>query len=71
MDLLLPSAVVKVSCTELEQRITTFVSRVGPDALLAGRRARAVCYAPAYTIQGGTSAILRNIIGERVLGLPR
>jgi alkylation response protein AidB-like acyl-CoA dehydrogenase len=32
---------------------------------------RGVCYAPAYTIQGGTNNVLRNIIGERVLGLPR
>jgi alkylation response protein AidB-like acyl-CoA dehydrogenase len=39
--------------------------------MLAGRVARALCYAPAYTIQGGTSSILRNVIGERLLGLPR
>jgi alkylation response protein AidB-like acyl-CoA dehydrogenase len=39
--------------------------------MLASRAARAVCYAPAYTIQGGTSQVLRNVIAERLLGLPR
>ncbi len=38
---------------------------------LAARIARNGCYAPAYTIMGGTSEILRTVIGERVLGLPR
>jgi alkylation response protein AidB-like acyl-CoA dehydrogenase len=66
------SAVTKTWCTELEQRIAGFcAATLGPDALLAGRVARGVCYAPAYTIMGGTTQILRNIIGERVLGLPR
>jgi alkylation response protein AidB-like acyl-CoA dehydrogenase len=41
------------------------------DATLWGRCARAFCYFPAYTIMGGTSNVLRNIIGERLLGLPR
>ena len=35
------------------------------------RVARNICYAPAYTIMGGTTNILRNILAERVLGLPR
>jgi alkylation response protein AidB-like acyl-CoA dehydrogenase len=39
--------------------------------MLANRVSRNLCYAPAYTIMGGTTLILRNIIGDRVLGLPR
>ena len=35
------------------------------------RVSRNVAYAPAYTIMGGTTQILRNILGERTLGLPR
>jgi alkylation response protein AidB-like acyl-CoA dehydrogenase len=74
------SAATKVFCTEFEQRLADFCAKVlGPDALLWGdgdsnlgaRTARNVCYAPGYTIMGGTSNILRNILGERVLGLPR
>jgi alkylation response protein AidB-like acyl-CoA dehydrogenase len=71
------SAVTKTYCTELEQRIATFCAAVlGPYATLAGpelggRVSRNVAYAPAYTIMGGTTQILRNIIGDRILGLPR
>jgi alkylation response protein AidB-like acyl-CoA dehydrogenase len=66
------SAATKTFCTELEQRIARFCARVaGADALLAGRVARGSCYAPAYTIMGGTTQVLRNVLGERVLGLPK
>ncbi len=71
------SAATKTYCTELEQRVARFcASTLGAHALLAeaglsGRVARNTCYATAYTIMGGTSQILRNILGERVLGLPR
>ena len=71
------SAATKTFCTELEQRIADFCARaLGAQALLAepglaGRVSRGVVYAPAYTIMGGTTQILRNILGERVLGLPR
>jgi len=66
------AAITKTFGTELEQRIADFCARVmGPEATLWNRWSRNLCYAPAYTIMGGTSNILRNIIGDRVLGLPR
>ena len=66
------SAATKTFCTEHEQRVAEFVAAsFGMDATVWGRVAKGVCYAPAYTIMGGTSLILRNILGERTLGLPR
>jgi alkylation response protein AidB-like acyl-CoA dehydrogenase len=66
------SAATKTICTELEQRIAEFCGRVaGPQTMLWNRVSRNICYAPGYTIMGGTTQILRNILGERVLGLPR
>lgn len=38
---------------------------------LAERVARNLVYAPAYTLMGGTTQILRTILADRTLGLPR
>jgi len=66
------SAATKTFGTEYEQRVADFASRVcGAEATLWNRWSRGLCYAPAYTIMGGTSNVLRTILGERVLGLPR
>ena len=76
------SAATKTFCTEHEQEVASFATAVlGPAATawpadlpagsLAPRAARGVAYAPAYTIMGGTTQILRTIIADRVLGLPR
>lgn len=66
------SAATKCFCTEHEQRVADFVAKaLGPAATLWDSIARGLAYAPAYTIMGGTSNIMRNILGERVLGLPR
>ena len=66
------SAATKCFCTEHEVRVADFVSRVlGPEATLWSQTTAGLCYAPGYTIMGGTSNVMRNILGERVLGLPR
>lgn len=74
------SAAAKAYCTEFEQRLAQTASELlggygqllpgSHAAILNGRIARAYLYAPAYTIQGGTSTILRQIIANRGLGLP-
>lgn len=66
------SAATKCFCTEHEVRVANFVSRVlGAEAALWSDLTAGLCYAPGYTIMGGTSNVMRNILGERVLGLPR
>lgn len=66
------SAATKCFCTEHEQRVADFVAAtLGPEATLWTEVSRGLVYAPGYTIMGGTSNIMRNILGERVLGLPR
>jgi len=74
------TALAKLYGTELEQRLARFAGEVlgayailtaGPHVPLGGRVARAIVNAPALTIRGGTVEILRNIVAQRGLGLPR
>ncbi|HRE03239.1 MAG TPA: acyl-CoA dehydrogenase family protein, partial [Ilumatobacteraceae bacterium] len=66
------SAATKCFCTEHEQRVAEFVARtLGPEATVWNHAVHGLLYTPGYTIMGGTSNIMRNILGERVLGLPR
>lgn len=66
------SAATKTYCTEHQQRVSDFAARIlGPEVLLDNQWSQELCYAPSYTIAGGTANVMRNILGERVLGLPR
>jgi len=66
------SAATKCFCTDHEWRVAQFVSKVfGAEAMLWDDLTEGICYAPAYTIMGGTANVMRNILGERVLGLPK
>lgn len=66
------SAATKAFCTEHEQRVADFIAAVlGADTMLLGEVSYGVTYSPGYTIMGGTSNVLRNVVAERVLGLPR
>lgn len=66
------SAATKCFCTEHEQRVAEFVYRtLGADATVWSDVVHGLLYTPGYTIMGGTSNVMRNILGERVLGLPR
>jgi alkylation response protein AidB-like acyl-CoA dehydrogenase len=44
---------------------------IGPDSPTAGEVQELVLMSPAPSIYGGTDQVQRNIIGERVLGLPK
>jgi alkylation response protein AidB-like acyl-CoA dehydrogenase len=70
------SSVRKLLGAEFEQRVHEFGLDVcGPDGAVtegdAAVSAHGVLQSKCLTIAGGTSEVQRNVIGERLLGLPR
>lgn len=62
----------KLALTELDSRITTHaVDANGAAGMLAGPHTDAFLYSPGMRVAGGTSEIQRNLVGERLLRLPR
>ena len=74
------TAMTKFYCTEYEQRLANAATQMlgiygqlmpgSKAAIFGGRLARAFLYSPAYTLQGGTSQVMRTIVATRGLGLP-
>jgi alkylation response protein AidB-like acyl-CoA dehydrogenase len=64
-------SIAKLVWSEAEQHLTEVASDVlGPDAL-SGQWARDRVYSRALTIAGGTTQVNKNILAQRMLGLPR
>jgi alkylation response protein AidB-like acyl-CoA dehydrogenase len=63
---------LKLYWSEMSKRLHDVgMSVLGPDAPLIGQWQRSWLYYQGSSIWAGTNEIQRNIIGERVLGLPR
>ena len=73
--------ITKVFWSEMNQRMTDFAMQViGPESTIVKEKSRArglgkwqysFLRSKGNTIEMGTSEILRNVIGERALGIPR
>jgi alkylation response protein AidB-like acyl-CoA dehydrogenase len=72
-----PAASVNSSLGKLGMTLFSFdmaqlrVDIAGPEAMLIGDASGGLLAAPGGWFGGGTSQVQRNIIGERILGLPR
>jgi alkylation response protein AidB-like acyl-CoA dehydrogenase len=66
------ASAAKLMRTELEFDAELLEATLrGAGAMLSGEQTDRLLYAPGMKIAGGSSEIQRNIIGERILGLPR
>jgi alkylation response protein AidB-like acyl-CoA dehydrogenase len=65
------SSVIKLAWSQLGQAIPRVALDVLGPAALAGPWADQLVQSPSLGIAGGTTEVNRNIVAERVLGLPR
>lgn len=68
------SSIIKLAWSKLSQRVAEFRADLAGTALLAGgdpKTEMALLQSRSSTIAGGTTEVMKNIIGERNLGLPR
>ena len=66
------SSWVKLTWSDMTQQMSqAALAVVGPAAALLGPWPRQWLWSKSASIAGGTSEIQRNVIGERLLGLPR
>jgi alkylation response protein AidB-like acyl-CoA dehydrogenase len=64
-------ALTKLVWSETEQHIAEVAAEVLGPAALQGRWGRERVYARSYSIAGGTTQVNKNVVAQRVLGLPR
>jgi alkylation response protein AidB-like acyl-CoA dehydrogenase len=66
------SSIVKLFWADLTQELTTLaLETLGADAQLSSRWQQRMLWSRCASIAGGTNEIQRNIIAQRLLGLPR